>query len=188
VELGDSLKRVRFPHHQGRLVKTWSCHAYAFIPIPWRGSSPLSEGGFGGVDRLVRTRASEQKPEELKISAVADADTPPDPGVMESWSCTSCAFIPISLRGFPPLAKGGFGGVDRLARMRASEQRPEESKISAVAGADTPPDWPLPVTAVTPPSQGGEKEAPASSARRNKTQSGPGLMTPRSRPTFHHPP
>ena len=30
---------------------------------------------------------------------------------MKSWSCTSCAFIPISLRPFPPLAKGGLGGV-----------------------------------------------------------------------------
>ena len=30
---------------------------------------------------------------------------------MKSWSCTSCAFIPISLRRFPPLAKGGSGGV-----------------------------------------------------------------------------
>ena len=34
------------------------------------------------------------------------------PGVMKSWSCTSCAFIPISLRGFfPTLTKGGSGGV-----------------------------------------------------------------------------
>jgi len=40
---------------------------------------PLSEGGFGGVKRLVRTRASDQRCEELKSSAVADADTPPDP-------------------------------------------------------------------------------------------------------------
>jgi hypothetical protein len=28
-------------------------------------------------------------------------------GLVKSWSCTSCAFIPISLRRFPPLAKGG---------------------------------------------------------------------------------
>ncbi len=28
-------------------------------------------------------------------------------GLVKSWSCTSCAFIPISLRPFPPLAKGG---------------------------------------------------------------------------------
>src|SRR5208337_1677916 len=33
------------------------------------------------------------------------------PGPVKSWSCTSCAFIPISLRPFPPLAKGGLGGV-----------------------------------------------------------------------------
>ena len=32
------------------------------------------------------------------------------PGVMKSWSCTSCAFMPISWRPFPPLAKGGQGG------------------------------------------------------------------------------
>src|SRR5208283_4935085 len=31
-------------------------------------------------------------------------------GLVKSWSCTSCAFIPISLRPFPPLAKGGLGG------------------------------------------------------------------------------
>jgi len=34
----------------------------------------------------------------------------PEGGVMKSWSCTSCAFMPISLRPFPPLAKGGQGG------------------------------------------------------------------------------
>ena len=27
-------------------------------------------------------------------------------GLVKSWSCTSCTFIPISLRPFPPLAKG----------------------------------------------------------------------------------
>jgi hypothetical protein len=30
---------------------------------------------------------------------------------VKSWSCTGCAFIPISLCHFPPLAKGGLGGV-----------------------------------------------------------------------------
>ena len=40
---------------------------------------PLSEGGFGGVDRLVKTRASDQMPEKLRIMAVAVADTPPNP-------------------------------------------------------------------------------------------------------------
>src|SRR5271157_5004870 len=34
-------------------------------------------------------------------------------GLVKSWSCTSCAFIPISLRPFPPLAKGGLGGWAR---------------------------------------------------------------------------
>src|SRR5271157_6137019 len=34
-----------------------------------------------------------------------------DAGLVKSWSCTSCAFIPISLRTFPPLAKGGLGGA-----------------------------------------------------------------------------
>ena len=28
-------------------------------------------------------------------------------GLVKSWSCTSCAFIPISLHHFPPLAKQG---------------------------------------------------------------------------------
>jgi hypothetical protein len=26
---------------------------------------------------------------------------------VKSWSCTSCAFIPISLHLFPPLRRGG---------------------------------------------------------------------------------
>jgi len=73
-------------------------------------------------------------------------------------------------RFFPPLRRGGQGGgpgtighkvsreggVDWLVRTRASEPKPEELKISAVVDADTPPD--------PPPSQGGEKEAPASSS------------------------
>jgi len=45
---------------------------------------------------------------------------------------------------------------------------------------------PIPLRVFSPPSQGGEKEAPASSSGRNKTRSGPGLMAPRSSPTFHH--
>src|SRR5271157_1533396 len=45
----------------------------------------------------------------------------PRPGLMKTWSCTSCAFLPISLRRFPSVAKaghhfsppceGGVGGV-----------------------------------------------------------------------------
>jgi hypothetical protein len=32
-------------------------------------------------------------------------------GMMKTWPCTGCACIPISLRDFPHLAKGGPGGV-----------------------------------------------------------------------------
>src|SRR5271157_6183113 len=34
-------------------------------------------------------------------------------GLVKGWSCTSCVLIPISLRYFPPLAKGGQGGWSR---------------------------------------------------------------------------
>jgi len=110
-------------------------------------------------------------------------------GLMKSWSCTSCAFIPISLRGFfpplvnsPPLSGGrkggvvllGSGGVDRLVRTRVSEQRLEELKISAMADADTPPD---------PPSERGETWPHG----RNKTIAEQAIRLTRSRPTFHHP-
>jgi hypothetical protein len=37
-----------------------------------------------------------------------------DPGLVKSWSCTSSAFIPISLRPFPPLANSDFSGHDFL--------------------------------------------------------------------------
>jgi len=55
------------------------------------------------VDRLVRTRASEQKPEELKISAVVDADTPPDP------KRTTPPFLPSDRGG--EFARGGKGSA-----------------------------------------------------------------------------
>ena len=42
-------------------------------------------------------------PEEMKEE--------PRPGVVKSWACTMCAFMPILLRPFPPLVKGGLGGV-----------------------------------------------------------------------------
>ena len=32
-------------------------------------------------------------------------------GVMKTWPCLSFVFIPVPLRVFPPLAKGGSGGV-----------------------------------------------------------------------------
>ena len=44
-------------------------------------------------------------PEE--VAPHADALAIGEGGLVKSWSCTSCAFIPISLRPFPPLAKGG---------------------------------------------------------------------------------
>jgi hypothetical protein len=82
--------------------------------------------------------------------------------------------------------------LDRLVRTRASEKELEELKMLAVADAAAslprsamvllarcPP--PLP-----PPSQGGEKDAPASSVWRNKPRSGPRLMTPQPRLAFHH--
>ena len=48
------------------------------------------------------------------------ARTEPRPGVVQSWDCTTLAFLPNSLRKFreralffPPLVKGGPGGVGR---------------------------------------------------------------------------
>jgi len=101
-------------------MKTWFRHAYAFIPIPRRGFSPLSEGGFGGVDRLVRTRASDQEPEELKITAVVDADPPltPPPKGGEIWPQRCNKTI--------------AGQAVRLARSRPSFHQPSPSGANPI--------------------------------------------------------
>ncbi len=41
-------------------------------------------------------------------------------GLVKSWSCKSCAFIPISLRPFPPLANSDFSGVIDLTSLKAA--------------------------------------------------------------------
>jgi hypothetical protein len=72
-------------------------------------------------------------------------------------------------RFFPPLRRGGQGGWSRrnqglvrgsgAAGPRGGTRRRAGSAASAEAAGYalfSPPDWPLPVTAVTPPSQGGK--------------------------------
>jgi len=57
-------------------------------------------------------------------------------GLMKSWGCTPCAFMPISLRGFfPPLRRGGQGGCIRPV-VRAMYQL-------LVSKLGTPPDPPF---------------------------------------------
>jgi hypothetical protein len=85
----------------------------------------------------------------------------PTPGLVKSWSCTSCAFIPISLRRFPPLAKGGLGGVVPARPVTRSSHALSLSVLSHPSrearrivldfqgSRITPP---------TPPSQGGERD------------------------------
>jgi hypothetical protein len=58
---------------------------------------------------------------ELEPGSVYVKIIEPKPGMLQSWPCPTRAFIPISLRRFPPLqrgdqrfpplAKGGSGGV-----------------------------------------------------------------------------
>jgi hypothetical protein len=85
-----------------------------------------------------------------------------DTGMVKSWSCTSCAFIPISLRRFPPLAKGGSGGVVPARPVTRSSHALSLSVLShpsrkarriVFAFQRLPHHPPLP-----PPSQGGERD------------------------------
>ncbi len=51
------------------------------------------------------------RPGEIYLADFEEMES--HPGLVKSWSCTSCAFIPISLRPFPPPCEGGVGGVMR---------------------------------------------------------------------------
>jgi hypothetical protein len=52
-------------------------------------------------------------------------------------------FQPDFVAHFPPLAKGGLGGVDRIVSTRASKKTTEKREILAIVGAVTPPDSPF---------------------------------------------
>src|SRR5271157_1987326 len=85
----------------------------------------------------------------------------PKAGLAKSCSCTSCAFIPISLRPSPPLAKGGLGGVVPARPVTRSSHALSLSVLSHPSrearrivldfqgSRITPP---------APPSQGGERD------------------------------
>ena len=47
------------------------------------------------------------------------------PGLVKSWSCTSCAFIPISLHLFPPLRRGPGGRGGGWSRHDQSQGLPD---------------------------------------------------------------
>ncbi len=48
------------------------------------------------------------RPGEIYLADFEEMES--HPGLVKSWSCTSCAFIPISLRPFPPPCEGGVRG------------------------------------------------------------------------------
>src|SRR5271157_247596 len=81
--------------------------------------------------------------------------------LVKRWSCTSCTFIPISMRRFPPLAKGGLGGWSRhdqsqgLAMLSPSQsfRIPLAGREESFSISKAPTSPPL-----TPPSQGGERD------------------------------
>ncbi len=116
----------------------------------------------------------------------------PEGGVMKSWSCTSCAFMPISLRPFPPLAKGGQGGWFRHDRsqdlpmlfLSQSFRIPLARREESFSLSKAPASPPLP-----PLRKGGKGIARSRrhSIARNKTMRLETVSPARSTPTFHHP-
>src|SRR5208282_1554379 len=93
-------------------------------------------------------------------------------GLVKSWCCTSCAFIPISLRGFPPpckgggtvfppLAKGGLGGVVPARPVTRSSHALSLSVLSHPSGEARRIVFDFQGSRITPPappSQGGERD------------------------------
>src|SRR5271157_5428716 len=59
----------------------------------------------------VATEPVRKRGVQARDGRTEDAPAQGRTGMLQSRSCKSCAFIPISLRRFPPLAKGGLGGV-----------------------------------------------------------------------------
>jgi hypothetical protein len=83
-------------------------------------------------------------------------------GVMKIWPQTGSLFIPISLRDFPPLAKGGSGGVGP-AKPGASYTVRATGWTRGIAVDNRPTE-----VLVMPFARGG-KEAPAAVWRATKT-------------------
>src|SRR5208282_301900 len=99
--------------------------------------------------------------------------------LMKTWSCASCAFLPISLRRFPSVAKaghhfsppceGGAGGVVPARPVTGASHAlflsvlSHHSREARRIGLDLQGS---PITPPTPPSQGGERESNAKSFQR----------------------
>ncbi len=84
----------------------------------------------------------------LRFETEASRGTQDEAGVLNRWLSESRAFLPIWSPQFPPLAKGGLGGVDS-----ALPNAPEHDSLARTRRTVSPSPPPL-----TPPSQGGEKE------------------------------
>src|SRR5271157_2942425 len=107
----------------------------------------------------------------------------PRPGLMKTWSCTSCAFLPISLRRFPSVAKaghhfsppceGGVGGVIPAQPVTGASHALFLSVLSRYSrkargiGLDLQASC---ITPPTPPSQGGERGSHATSFQRARNK------------------
>src|SRR5208283_5384079 len=112
-------------------------------------------------------------------------------GLVKSWSCTSCAFIPISLRPFPPLAKGGLGGVVPARPVTRSSHALSLSPFASLSrGEKNRSRFPrLPHHPPLPPLRKGGKGIARSrrhSIARNKNTRLETVPPARSRPTLQH--
>src|SRR5271157_2992838 len=107
----------------------------------------------------------------------------PRPGLMKTWSCTSCAFLTISLRRFPSVAKadhhfsppceGGVGGVVTARPVTHASHDlffsvlSHHSREARRIGLDLQGSR---ITPPTPPSQGGERGSHATSFQRARNK------------------
>jgi len=128
--------------------------------------------------RGCRSRPVQFCPQRTLLTGGAET-TPPAPGLMKSWSFATRAFPRISVRRFPPLAKGGLGGVIAAPPVT----RPSHALCFWMSEAPAPPPW--------PPLRKGGKGFAGSRRRligRNKNAAFKPVPSGRLTPAFHQPP
>jgi len=176
---------------KGRRIRAAIVHEAVYGPDPY---TPEEFARDYGVPLEAVLEALDYVSNNLPL---VEAERDREAGAVQSWSCLVIAFIPVLLRAFPPLRRGGRGGVmkSRLGKGPRGDSKPAVFVARRRKPPHPPFGHPLPKGAreieagarvfpvpLAPLGRGVRGEGAGYTRGRNREES---HFT--ARPTFHHP-